>query len=343
MSKIKMQKIMKFFFLILLLISFLINPKNNKPKISIFLPIYNQEKNIHKCIQSIQRQTLKNIEIVAVNDYSNDNSQKILIELAQYDNRIKIINNDHNHGLLYSRAMGILNSSAEYIMNLDPDDILGDNDSLKYLYNKAKILNVDMITFDLFDEKINKIIKCKKNIIILKQPELFNSIFDVNNIMDDYLICNKLIKKNIFLKALNDFRKEIYNLKWNYFEDDIWSILVNKYSRSKFCVNRLVYIYKYNNESLMNKRYTNLEFKNLLYRHEKYKNIFLNKEGEKYLIAEYFYLFNRLNSELKYLLLINDNSIKKNVINIFKYFLNNYNINEKQRQDINYFLKLIIV
>ena len=55
---------------------------------------------------------------------------------------------------------------------------------------------------------------------------------------------NKLIKKEIFLKAYEDFKSEIYNVKWNYFEDDIWNILVNRYAKTKLCVNRLIYNYK---------------------------------------------------------------------------------------------------
>ena len=111
--------------------------KNRRPKISIFIPIYNKENFINRCIQSILTQTLKDIEIIAVNDHSNDSSLKILEALTKRDNRIKIINNYKNHGLLYSRAVGILKSSGEYLMNLDADDELKGHNSLKYLYFKA--------------------------------------------------------------------------------------------------------------------------------------------------------------------------------------------------------------
>mgnify|MGYP002625337468 CR=1 FL=1 len=111
-----------------------------KPKISIFVPVYNAESYIKECIESIQHQTLKDIEIIAVNDYSNDSSLSILNDLANKDNRIKIVNNDKNHGLLYSRAMGILNSTGEYLMNLDSDDEINDSESLEYLYNQLTLL-----------------------------------------------------------------------------------------------------------------------------------------------------------------------------------------------------------
>ena len=233
----------KHFFLILLLIVCLfelINFKNKKAKISIFLPVYNMEKYISKCIKSIQNQSLKDIEIIAVNDYSNDGSLKLLMDLAKYDKRIKIVNNDKNRGLLYSRAMGILNSSGEYIMNVDSDDELKGNDSLEYLYNQTLKTNVDIVSFSVYFQKEKQKIKCSFINEIQIQPKLFHSIFWSNNEIKEFMIWNKFIKKEIFLKAYEFFKKDIYNGKWNFFEDDIWSILVNKFAKTKLCVDKLV-------------------------------------------------------------------------------------------------------
>ena len=275
-----------------------------------------------------------------MNDYSNDSSLKYLENLSKKDNRIKIVNNNENHGLLYSRAMGILNSSGQYIMNLDSDDELKGYDSLEYLYNKTIEYNVDIITFSFFDQKKNKTINICNNLnIIQEQPELFKTIFHPNNNIKDYFIWNKLIKREIFLKAYESFRKEIYVWKWNYFEDDVWNILVNKFANSKLCIDRLIYIYKYNQDSLMNKRYGIIEFTNLLYRHEMYKKIFSRKEDEKYLIAEYNFLLNRLISELDYLLLIKNHELNNQIIAIFKYFMNKYKNTNKKK--INSFISLI--
>lgn len=314
----------------------------SKPKISIFIPIYNKEDYIYRCIKSIQIQTLKEIEIIAVNDHSNDSSLKILINLAKNDNRIKIVNNDKNKGLLYSRAMGILSSSGEYLMNLDSDDELNDYNCLKNLYNKAKRYNIDIINFIFMDKKQNKAINnCNKINIVLKQPELFFSIFHTNNEIKDYNIWNKLIKREIFLKAYFAFKKEIYNWKWNYFEDDIWNILVNRFANSKLCINRAYYIYNYNNDSLMNKRFGTIEFENLLYRHEMYKKIFSNKEDEKFLIAEYILLLNIFHSRINSIILLNSHKINNRIFNIFKFFLKTYNCSEKQRIDTINFMSSI--
>ena len=117
------------------------------------MPIYNMQKYLRKAFLSIQNQTLKDIEIVAINDYSNDKSLEIIKDFAKKDSRIKIINNKKNKGLLYSRAMGILHSSGDYLMNLDPDDELVGEDALEYLYNKTIFSKADIISFNYVSPK----------------------------------------------------------------------------------------------------------------------------------------------------------------------------------------------
>ena len=313
----------------------------NTIKISVFLPIYNKENYLAKVIENLQNQTLKDIEIVALNDCSNDSSLEILNNLSKKDQRIKIINNDKNHGLLYSRAMGILNCSGEYLMNLDPDDEIKGEDSLEYLYKQSKYLDLDIISFNALDKKSNSIIKCIGKNIMYKQPDLFYSLFNRKNVIREYAIWNKLIKKEIYLSAYEDFKDEIYNGKWNYFEDDIWNILVHRYAKSKKCVDKLVYIYNNNMDSLMNKRYGFIQFQNLIYRHEMYEKIFSLKNEEKYLIAEYYFLFNRIKSKAKALLLLNDKNLNNQIINIFKFLLKNYNVSKLNEKSINNFINSI--
>ena len=227
-----------------LLIGYEIKKNEDIPKISIFIPIYNKEKYLKRCIESIQNQTLLEIEIVVVNDFSNDSSLKIITEYSKKDNRIKIINNDKNYGLLYSRAMGILNSKGEYLMNLDPDDEFEGPDNLEYLYNKAKKAKVDIISFSvLYKCSMDIINKCNNFHKIYRQPQIFESVFNSTFNLKDFLIWNKLIKKEIFLQALETFKSEIYGPKWNYHEDNIWSLLVNKFANKKICINKLIYIF----------------------------------------------------------------------------------------------------
>ena len=119
--------------------------QNLRPKISIYLPIYNKETFLERSIRSVQKQTLKEIEIIAVNDYSTDNSYNILKSLSLSDKRIKIVNNTENKGLLYSRSMGVINSKGEYIMDLDPDDEILNYTDLEYLYSNTNNSQIDKL------------------------------------------------------------------------------------------------------------------------------------------------------------------------------------------------------
>ena len=103
--------------------------------------------------------------------------------------------------------------------------------------------------------------------------------------MDD-LIWNKFIKKSLFRKAYKLFEKKIYTERWNYHEDNIWSLLINKYSQSMLCTNKLIYIYYSNEDSFMKNRGNIQELNNLINRHYMFTKILNKKKEEKYIIAE---------------------------------------------------------
>ena len=111
--------------------------------ISIIVPIYNVEKYIKQCIDSLTNQTYKDIEIICVDDRGTDNSIKIAKNLAKTDPRIKIIQHKKNSGLSASRNTGIKNSSAPYIMFCDSDDWY-QPDMCEKMLNAIKHNNVDL-------------------------------------------------------------------------------------------------------------------------------------------------------------------------------------------------------
>ena len=86
-----------------------------EPKITAFIIIYNAEKTILSSIRSIQNQNMADIELLLVDDYSIDNSLKIIEKCQKEDKRIKLIKNKKNRGALYSRSLGVLNSKGKYI------------------------------------------------------------------------------------------------------------------------------------------------------------------------------------------------------------------------------------
>ena len=319
------------------------NNTKNIPKISVFIPIYNKEKYIKRCIQSIQSQTLKDIEILAVNDLSSDNSLDILRELAKEDRRIKIINNKENRGLLYSRAMGVLNSTGEYLMNLDPDDELEGKDNLEYLYQKTKHSQIDVISFGTYFKGLNRVmLKCKNLHYVQNQPELFFSAFNSSNRLNDYLIWNKLIRRDVYLKAYEIFKDKIYGDKWNYHEDNIWSILVHKIANSLRCLKKIIYIYNEFPDSLMKNRFNLIDLNNLIFRHEMYVKIFNSQDESKYLSTEiivFFFYIIKMNVLVE--LIMKNEKVKIKIKNILIDFLQRYPCSELNTNRIKEFLDAI--
>jgi len=159
------------------------------------------------------------------------------------DSRIKIVNNVKNYGSCYSRAMGILNSKGEYLLSLDPDDKYQGKNNLKYLYNKAKNLNVDIINFlILYLPERKKSEKFSEFNKIIKQPKLLQSAFRKDdNILRDFYITNKFIRRELLEKAYKFFKRYLYRKRWNYFEDNIWSILAYKYANTSIFINKKIY------------------------------------------------------------------------------------------------------
>ena len=114
------------------------------PKVSVILPIYNVEKYLRKCLDSVINQTFKDIEIICVNDCSLDNSQNIILEYAKKDNRIKLINHLENQGLGYARNTGLIDSNCDYISFIDSDDFVS-LDYIEILYRAAVKYDADIV------------------------------------------------------------------------------------------------------------------------------------------------------------------------------------------------------
>lgn len=106
---------------------------DNTPKVSVIVPIYNVEKYIEKCINSISAQDYQNIEIIAVDDGSPDHSGEIIDKLAESDKRIKPIHK-HNGGVSSARNTGIDHATGKYVMFVDGDDWV-EPDYVSYFLN----------------------------------------------------------------------------------------------------------------------------------------------------------------------------------------------------------------
>lgn len=115
----------------------------NKPVISIIIPVYNVEKYLNRCMESVINQSLKNIEIILVDDGSPDNCPQLCDEWAAKDSRIKVVHKN-NEGLGLARNTGMQYATGEYLAFIDSDDYV-DLRMYEILYEKATALNADIV------------------------------------------------------------------------------------------------------------------------------------------------------------------------------------------------------
>lgn len=126
--------------------------------ISVIIPVYNVEDYLYVCINSVLKQTFSDLEIICIDDSSEDSSLEILEYFAQKDSRVKIIKNDSNKGPGYSRNKGLELAQGKYISFLDGDDWLS-SDTFEILIKKVEQDNLDLLLF--------------KNIVYYEKPQEF--------------------------------------------------------------------------------------------------------------------------------------------------------------------------
>lgn len=161
-------------------------------KISIIIPVYNGEKFICECLDSVINQSLNEIEIICINDGSTDNTLDILNEYSFKDNRIKIITTENN-GQGYARNLAIKEVKGEYVLFVDADDYL-DLDSCKLLYSRAKSDDLDMLFFQL-----TNYIESSGNIV---NTELYNHKCFIDNGVTESTVFNNATFKDCLFKIL---------------------------------------------------------------------------------------------------------------------------------------------
>ena len=211
-----------------------------KDLVSVVVPVFNTEKYIKKCIESLENQTYKNIEIIIINDASPDSSDSVIKELqAKYSN-IKYIKLENNLGLSSVRNIGIKNSIGNWIIFLDSDDTLFYNAIENLVKNKQ---NTEELVIGNFSRKIGENI-IKQNFIIQEgtyeiqkiAKNLFSTIslnwlscigtklYDLNIIKDNNLVFNDLkYKYNEDIAFIIDYLMVIKNVR--IIKEDIYCYL----------------------------------------------------------------------------------------------------------------------
>lgn len=175
----------------------------NKCKLSIIVPVYGVEKYIDKCLNSLVKQSLKEIEIIVVNDGTKDNSQKIIDKyVKKYPDKIKSYIKE-NGGQGSARNYGLKKTTGEYIGYVDSDDFV-EKDMYKKLYNKAKENNYDIVVcgnYNVSEDYQNKNIDAFIN----------NYNTDLENIFFGKMaVWNKIYKRDILIKNKLEFKEKVW-------------------------------------------------------------------------------------------------------------------------------------
>ena len=167
---------------------------NNRPLVSVVVPVYKAEKYICRCLDSIVAQTFSDFEAILVDDGSPDKSGDICDEYAAKDNRFRVIHQE-NHGVSIARQVGLDAATGDYVIHADPDDWV-DPDWLSCLYDETIASGADMIICDYERVYQDKRIYCSQ-----KPPGLnsFEVLRDMINGLSWGILWNKLIRRECYL------------------------------------------------------------------------------------------------------------------------------------------------
>jgi len=175
----------------------MIKPKSSNVFISIIVPVYNVEKYLRQCINSILGQTFTDFELILIDDGSKDNSPAICDEYAAKDNRVRVTHQP-NGGQVKARKTGLAQANGEYVQFVDSDDWLELN-ALEVACQSAKDNNADVVTFDAYF--------CYSNRRLLVKQPIESGIFDKQSLID------KIYPKMIYSGRF--FYFGIYAAMWN--------------------------------------------------------------------------------------------------------------------------------
>lgn len=214
--------------------------------ISIIVPIYNSEKYIERCINSLINQTYKKIEIILINDGSTDNSINICKNLAQIDKRIKVIDKD-NQGVSVARNVGLENAHGDYVMFVDIDDWIESN-TIQEMYNIIQKENVDIVKCnsisEFYNKRINNVIEKEICNIKIEKDKYKKEILKIlSNTSKLNVIWGQLIKKEVVEKLR--FENGIV-----YGEDLLFNVQCLKNATSIYFLDKCCYHYFINHSGV---------------------------------------------------------------------------------------------
>jgi len=225
-------------------------------KVSVILPIYNVAFYLEETFQSLINQSLKEIEIIAVNDGSTDNSEEIIKKYAKLDSRINYYNQE-NQGQSVARNHALRYATGEYIYMMDSDDILSDTDALRCCYDYAKSNSADFIFFDgdtLQEEGTAPLVWNYKRTHLLEEGKAYHGEFILNMMLDNSkhnCVVWLLFINHSYLKRIDlDFYPGIIH------EDELFTTKLTLQSDKIYCLKRSFVSHRVRSASTIGLKYS---------------------------------------------------------------------------------------
>ena len=228
--------------------------KSDNPDISVIVTLHNQAHCIHKCIRSIQNQSIKNLEIIFIDDCSTDNSTEVIEEFQKNDERIILYRHDTNWGPFRSRAEGVRSAKGKYITIIDGDDALIHKNILNNSLIIANMGNIDVVEFKASyyrNKKFKEIVNSYSLINIsgiIYQPELRTKFFiicdnDSVRAIQSRSIWAKLIKNEVFQQAIVNIGPKYTEDCIMQYEDTIMAVALYQVAKSYYLMKEVGYYY----------------------------------------------------------------------------------------------------
>ena len=276
--------------------------------ISIIIPIYNVEKYLEKCLDSILNQTYKNLEIILIDDGSTDNSPNICNSYCEKDKRIKIIHKN-NEGVSSARNKGIELSKGKYIVFIDSDDYVS-NEHIEVLYDCIISNNVDLVISNLIDISEDGIIlnNEEKESFLMNKDQCLKELLSEDNFY--HLCCGNIYRKDLLEKIR-------FNCKYRIAEDLDFLYRYIKQISSAYFLSKNTYYYLKREGSATNSIYSEkwndeLKICNFIIS----EMVELENNFHKYAKRKYIRL--NINQAYRFELNKNQTKILKNNIKIYK-------------------------
>lgn len=257
-------------------------------KVSVIVPVYNGERYLVNCLSFLVNQTLKELEIIVVDDASTDNSRFIIEEcIRQYPDKVKGIYLKENRGAGGARNIGLQEASGKYIGFVDCDDQV---EPVMYeeLYKAAVQGNYDIVDSYLYHEKESSVIITTP---LEAEGKLDNEKRRLLLIHTGYIV-SKIFKANLFQKGGIRFREKVS------YEDPDFLCHTYMVAGSIICVKKVLYYYRYNNESTTKAinpfRYVAMEIEYMKALYERFNELDPDKKFREVLDFKLVYLYGKI-------------------------------------------------